>query len=193
MAIVFILLGALALTVLLIFNGLVAKRNRCDNAFASIDVMLKRRYDLIPNLVETVKGYARHEAAVLREVTKLRARAQSGRLSADQTVALNNRLTSLIGSIMVVVEAYPELKANESFLQLQRALNETEEQIAAARRAYNAAVADVNNAVQMFPGNLVAGTFGFRCREFLHTPEEERAVPSVAEHLGHADPTAGRT
>jgi LemA protein len=169
-----------------IFNGLVVKRNRCENAFATIDVMLKRRYDLIPNLVETVKGYATHERELFTRVTELRARAAEGKMPTDQAVVLNNEITGLLRRLLVVVEDYPELKANENFLQLQRALNETEEQIAAARRAFNAAVMDLNNAVQMFPSSIVASMTGFRTRHFLATPEDERAVPDIGEKL-HGD------
>jgi len=177
-AVVFVLL-----VLALIYNGLVARRNRCENAFSTIDVMLKKRYDLIPNLVETVKGYATHERETFDEVTRLRTRAASGRLSSDEAVAVNNRITALLGNILAVVENYPQLKASENFLHLQRSLNEIEEQIAAARRAFNAAVMDLNNSVQMFPGNIVASMMGFRPRNFLQTAEEQREAPDVAERL----------
>jgi LemA protein len=173
----------LLLAFVFIFNGLVVKRNRCENAFATIDVMLKKRYDLIPNLVATVKGYAKHESGVFREVTELRAKAQSGGLSTDETVAVNNRITELLRRLLVVVEAYPELKASENFMHLQRTLNEIEEQLSAARRAYNAGVMDLNNAVQMFPSSVVASMTGFRRRRFLEAAEEERRVPDVGERL----------
>ena len=174
---------AVLLVLVFIFNGLVVKRNRCENAFATIDVMLKKRYDLIPNLVETVRGYAKHERELLAQVTELRAKSVSGRLPSDETVVLNNQITGLLRRLLVVVEDYPDLKASKSFLQLQRALNEVEEQIAAARRAFNAAVMDLNTAVQMFPSNIVASMMGFRQRHFLVTPREEHEGIDVGERL----------
>lgn len=185
------IVAAVLLAFVVIFNGLVVARNRCENAFATVDVMLKKRYDLIPNLVETVGGYARHEAEAFRQVTELRTRAQSGKLSTDETVGINNRITELLRRILVVVEDYPQLKASDGFLQLQRALNEIEEQISAARRAYNAAVLDLNNAVQMFPSSVVASMTGFRGRQFLQTPRQEREKPEVGERL-HGPESAGR-
>lgn len=178
-----------ALVLIVIFNGLVVKRNRVENAFATIDVLLRKRYDLIPNLVATVKGYATHERAVFSEITRLRAEALKERPRTDRAVELNNRISELLFGIMGVVEAYPELKANENFLQLQRALNEVEEQISAARRAYNAAVMDLNNAVQMFPSSVVASATGFGTRRFFEAAGAERAVPQV-RGLG-GDPAEG--
>jgi LemA protein len=183
-----IVLAVVAVPVLafvVIFNGLVVKRNRVENAFSSIDVLLKKRYDLIPNLVATVKGYATHEKEVFEEISRLRAEAMHERPRTDRAVALNNRISELLFGIMGVVEAYPELKANENFLQLQRALNEVEEQISAARRAFNAAVMDLNNAVQMFPSSLVAGMTGFGTRTFFEAAGAERAVPEV--HIAGGD------
>ncbi|KPK60940.1 MAG: hypothetical protein AMK73_08015 [Planctomycetes bacterium SM23_32] len=178
----------LLLAFVFIFNGLVMRRNRCENAFATIDVMLKKRYDLIPNLVATVKGYAKHESEVFREVTELRAKAQAGGLSTDETVAVNNRITELLRRLLVVVEDYPELKASQNFMHLQRTLNEVEEQLSAARRAFNAAVMDLNNAVQMFPSSVVASMTGFRERRFLQALEEERRTPDVGGRLSpHGD------
>lgn len=168
-----------ALVFVVIFNGLVVKRNRVKSAFSTIDVLLKKRYDLIPNLVATVKGYATHEKETFAEITRLRGEAMQERARSDRAVELNNRISELLFGIMGVVEAYPELKANENFLQLQRALNEVEEQISAARRAYNAAVLDLNNAVQMFPSSLVASMTGFGTRPFFEAAGAERAVPEV--------------
>ena len=166
---------------ILTYNGLVGKKNQVENAFASIDTMLKKRYDLIPNLVATVKQYAAHESDTLTEITELRAKALSGNLSSDEQVDLNNRISKAMGGIMVAVENYPELKANENFLQLQRSLNEIEEQISAARRAFNAAVTDYNNAIEMFPSNLVAGMMSYRRRQLFEIPNEERENVSVGE------------
>ncbi|NLW50266.1 MAG: LemA family protein [Candidatus Brocadiaceae bacterium] len=168
------------LVFVLLYNGLVFKRNRVESAFSTIDVLLKKRYDLIPNLVATVKGYATHEKEVFSEITRLRAEAIKESGHTDRSVELNNRISELLFGIMAVVEAYPELKANENFLHLQRSLNEVEEQISAARRAFNAAVMDLNNAVQMFPSSVVAGMTGFGPRRFFEATGVERAVPSVA-------------
>ncbi len=170
----------------LMFNGLVHKRNMVENAFSSIDVMLKKRYDLIPNLVATVKGYTEHESTVLKEVTELRGKAMATGVSTDQAVHLNNLIGKALLQVFAVVEAYPELKASENYLQLQRALNEVEEQVSAARRAYNAAVMDMNNAVQMFPSSVVASMTGFGPRHFFEAAEGDRQVPQVADHLDNA-------
>ncbi|MCB1123495.1 MAG: LemA family protein [Verrucomicrobiae bacterium] len=165
----------------LTYNGLVGKKNQVENAFAGIDTMLKKRYDLIPNLVATVKQYATHEKGTLTEITELRAKAMSGGLSSDEQVQVNNALSKALGGIMVAVENYPELKANENFLQLQRSLNEIEEQISAARRAFNASVTDYNNAIEMFPSNIVAGMMSYRRRQLFEIPETERQNVNVGD------------
>jgi LemA protein len=167
----------LLLALIVVYNGLVWRKNRVDNAFASIDVYLKMRYDLIPNLVAAVKGYMDYEKSVLKEVTELRARAASGALAADETVELNNRIGRALGEIRVVVEKYPDLKASANVQQLMRNLTEIEDRLSASRRAYNAAVTDLNNSVEMFPSSLVARTFGFSQRRFFETPESEKANP----------------
>lgn len=163
------------------YNSLVGKKNQVENAFASIDTLLKKRYDLIPNLVATVKQYMQHEASVLTEITELRAKATSGGLSSDETVDLNNRLGRAIGGIMVAVENYPDLKASDNFQQLQRTLNEVEEQISAARRAFNASVTDLNNAIEMFPTNIMAGMMGYKRRQLFEANEAERQNPQVKD------------
>ena len=173
--------GLPLLVFVVIFNGLVFKRNRVENAFSTIDVLLKKRYDLIPNLVATVKQYMTHEADTLTKVTELRAKATSGTLSSDEKVDLNNQIGKMIGGIMVAVEAYPDLKASENFQQLQRSLNEIEEQLSASRRAFNASVMDFNNAVEMFPTNVVAGMMGYTRRKMFEIPESERENPNVKE------------
>ena len=177
-----ILLGVAALFIAIVYNGLVGKRNQVENAFAGMDTMLKKRYDLIPNLVASVKQYAKHEATTLEEITALRAKAISGNVSSEESVALNNQITKSLGGIMVAVENYPELKANENFLQLQRSLNETEEQISAARRAFNASVTDYNNAVEMFPSNILAGMMNFKRKTLFEIPETQRENVDV-KHL----------
>lgn len=163
------------------YNGLVGKKNQVENAFASIDTLLKKRYDLIPNLVATVKQYAAHESNTLTEITDLRAKALSGNLSSDEQVEINNQISKAMGGIMVAVENYPELKANENFMQLQRSLNEIEEQISAARRAFNASVTDFNNAIEMFPSNMVAGMMSYRRRQLFEIPNEERENVNVGD------------
>lgn len=182
-----LIVGGIVVAVLLVgvgmYNSLVGKKNQVENAFATIDVMLKKRYDLIPNLVACVKQYAKHESAVLQEVTELRARALSGAVTSDEAVSINNRIGKALGGLMAVVENYPELKANEQFLQLQRTLNEIEEQLSAARRAFNASITLYNNAVEMFPTSLVAGMMGYQRRQWFEAPEAERAAPNVGEAL----------
>lgn len=157
-----------------LYNSLVGKKNQVTNVFGTIDALLKKRYDLLPKLIATVKAYMKHEKEVLEEITKMRAKAVSGRLSDDEQVELDNILSKALGGIMVAVENYPELKANENFLQLQRTMNEVEEQISAARRAYNAAVTDYNNAVEMFPTNIVASMIGYRLKKVFEISEEQR-------------------
>ena len=172
---------AVALAFVWMYNSLIGKRNQVDNAFAGIDALLKKRYDLIPNLVATVKQYMEHEAGVLNQVTELRARAMSGGLTSDETVELNNQIGQALGGIMVAVENYPDLKASENFQQLQQSLNEVEEQVSAARRAFNASVTDFNNAVEMFPTNLVAGMLNFHRRKLFEIPETERQAHDVKD------------
>ena len=181
-----IAIGILAfglLVVVVMYNSLVSKKNQAENAFASMDVMLKKRYDLIPNLVAAVKGYAKHEQSVLTEITELRAQAASGKLSTDQTVAVNNLISKALLGVFAVVENYPELKASDNFMQLQRALNEIEEQISAARRAFNAAVTDLNNSVEMFPSNLIAQMTGYQRRQLFEILSTERTNPDVGEQI----------
>lgn len=158
----------------ILYNSLVGKKNQVTNVFGTIDALLKKRYDLLPKLIATVKAYMKHEKEVLEEITKMRAKAVSGRLSDDEQVELDNIMSKALGGIMVAVENYPELKANENFLQLQRTMNEVEEQISAARRAYNAAVTDYNNAVEMFPTNIVASMIGYRLKKVFEISEEQR-------------------
>jgi len=179
-----ILIAVIAVPILfliVVYNSLVGKKNQVLNAFAGIDTLLKKRYDLIPNLVETVKNYMQHERGTLTEITELRARAISPQLSQDMKVDLNNKIAKMLSGIMVAVENYPQLKANENFMQLQRSLNEVEEQISAARRAYNAAVTDYNNAVEMFPTNLAASVLNYQAKPFFEIAETERQNLKVGE------------
>jgi LemA protein len=176
-----IVIGVIALLGVLIYNSLVNRKNQVQNAFAGIDALLKKRYDLLPNLVSSVKTYMGHEAKVLTEITDMRSKAASGDVADDDTVKLDSKLTKVLGGIMVAVENYPDLKANQNFLQLQAALNEVEEQISAARRAYNASVKDYNNALEMFPTNIFASFMQYKPNTFFEIPEEERKNIDVGE------------
>lgn len=178
--IILIVAGVVLLIFIFIYNSLIGKKNQVENAFSSIDTMLKKRYDLLPNLVETVKAYMKHEAGTLTKITELRAKAVSGNLPPDEKVNIENQIAGAMRNIMVQVENYPNLKANENFMQLQGSWNEIEEQISAARRAYNASVTDYNNAVQMFPTNFFAGIMGYKKRNWFEIPEQERQNISAA-------------
>ena len=170
-----IIIAVLAiLFVIFLYNTLIAKKNQVTNVFGSIDALLKKRYDLIPKLITTVKQYMKHERELLEKITELRAKAVSGQISDDQKVDLENKITKVLGGIMVAVENYPDLKANQNFLQLQGSMNEVEEQISAARRAYNAAVTDYNNAVEMFPTNILASMMSYKMKNVFEIPDEQR-------------------
>lgn len=161
-----------------IYNGIVTKDNRCDNAWQTIDAQLQRRNDLIPNLVETVKGYAAHESGVLQAVTEARAGVVNATTPEDKMQA-SNILTSTLKSLFAVAEAYPDLKANTNFQQLQTDLTDTENRISYARMSYNDCVLEYNNAIETFPGNIVAGS-KFKTRAgFEVTDESARSVPKV--------------
>jgi LemA protein len=182
MVVEWILAGVVVLLIIVAiayFNRFVRAANRVDNAWAQIDVQLKRRTDLIPNLVETVKGYASHERQVLENVTKARS-AIMGASTPQQAMDADNMLTGALKSLFAVAENYPQLKANTNFLQLQDELTHTENKIGFARQYFNDSVQDYNNAVESFPGLVFAGLYGRKKREPLTTPEAERAVPKVA-------------
>jgi LemA protein len=168
----------LIVVVVAMYNGLVRDRNRVDNSWAQVDVQLKRRYDLIPNLVETVKGYASHEQQTFERVTQARSAAQSAEGPAEQAEA-ENFLTSALRQLFAVAEAYPELRASENFQGLQAELSETENRIAVSRQIYNDTVLTYNNKVQQVPTNLVASVFGFDEREFFEAGEEADQAPQV--------------
>ena len=167
---------------IVIYNGLVRARQMKEEAWSGIDVQLKRRADLIPNLIETVKGYAQHERAALEEVTALRARAQS--LPRDDVAGraqVEGMLGQALGRLLAVAEAYPDLKANENFMQLQTTLETLESEIQMSRRYYNGAARDLNIKVESFPSNLVAGTFGFKQAEYFEIENaQDRIVPNVS-------------
>jgi LemA protein len=181
MPIAIIILAAVAVLAIFFistYNALVVKRNRVRNGWHQIDVQLKRRIDLIPNLVETVKGYAAHEKGVFERVTEARAAVMRAQGPAESAKA-NNMLSDTLKSLFAVVENYPELKANQNFLKLQEELTATENKISFARQFYNDVVMDFNNKIQMFPSNIVAGMFSFRAEEFYSVPESEREAPKV--------------
>ena len=165
-------------TIIHMYNNLVGLRNRVKNSYSQIDVQLKRRNDLIPNLVETVKGYAGHEKGVLEEVTKARTGVMNA-TSIEETSAADNQLTGALKTLFAVAENYPDLKANSNFQQLQSELSDTEDKISYARQFYNDVVLKYNNACQKFPSNIIAGLFGFKEESFFEAPAEERAVPKV--------------
>ncbi len=167
------------LIIVSIYNSLIRRRNQVDNAFGAVDVQLKNRYDLIPNLVATVQQYATHEKELLSKITELRTKAVSQNIRPEDKVTIDNQITSSLSGLMVAVESYPNLKANENFIDLQRSLNEVESQIAAARRAYNAAVTDYNNAIQAFPGNLMAGMMLLKIKEVFTASAAERTNVDV--------------
>ncbi len=170
---IFIILAIIALVVLWIifaYNGFVRLINRAKEAWADIDVQLKRRYDLIPNLVNTVKGYAKHESSAFEKVTKARAAAMGAGTLAEKGQA-ENMLTGALKSIFAIAEAYPDLKANQNFLELQRELSDTENKIQAARRFYNTNIRDLNTKVESFPNNIIASVFRFSQMEFFELEE----------------------
>lgn len=172
--------AGLVVWIIALYNGLVRKRNMVEEAWSGIDVQLKRRTDLIPNLVTTVKGYAAHEQGTLEEVVRLRGQAQNAQGVAE-TAQAQWLLGAALGRLFALAESYPDLKANTTFIQLQSTLEEIEEQIQLARRYYNGAVRELNIAVESFPSNLVASRFGFSKAEFFELEDAaERTVPTVA-------------
>ena len=173
-----IILIILGLLFVIIYNDLIKQRNRVENAWAQIDVQLKRRYDLIPNLVETVKGYAKHEKTLLEDITKARAAVMSAN-SICETAEASNFLASTLKSLFAVAENYPELKANQNFMQLQKDLMETENKIAYSRQFYNDTVMKYNISIQTIPKNIVASLMGFTKKDLFETQQAERETPKV--------------
>lgn len=165
-----------------LYNNLVKLRNNRENAFANIDVQLKQRHDLVPQLVATVKGYAEHEKEVFQRVTEARAAAM-GATSVNDKVQAENALTGALSGLKVSLEAYPELKANENFLQLQNELSDIENKLAAVRRFFNSATRELNNAVQTFPSNIFAKMFGFQKEPMFEVPQAERAMLDKAPEV----------
>lgn len=168
--ILIIILVAVILWLIAVYNGLIRLKNRVDEAWSDIDVQLKRRYDLIPNLVEVVKGYATHEKELFTKVTEARSKAMQAGNLADKATA-ENMLSDTLKSLFAVAENYPDLKASTNFAKLQDELSDTENKIQAARRFYNGMVRDFNTKIQVFPNNLLAGTLGFKAREFFEVAD----------------------
>lgn len=171
--ILLIIAAAAVVWIIAVYNGLIRLKNRVDEAWSDIDVQTKRRYDLIPNLVNTVKGYATHERELFEKVTEARARAMGAGTAQDKAQA-ENILSSTLKSLFAVAEAYPDLKANQNFLELQRELTDTEDKIQASRRFYNGNVRDFNIKIEVFPDNIIAGILHFVKREFFETTEEQK-------------------
>jgi LemA protein len=182
LALVLIIAGVvvlLLLAALFVYNRTIGRRNAVDNSWAQIEAALQRRHDLIPNLVESVKGYAKHEQSTFEEVTKARSGAVAAKAPGTQAVA-EDALTAAVGKLMVVAEQYPTLRATENFQQLQQQLSDTEDQIQITRRVYNDTVQTYNTGIQVFPAVLVANAFHFEPRQFFDAPEEAEATPEVS-------------
>lgn len=177
--ILIVIVVILLIWIVAVFNSLVKKRNRVKNAWSDIEVQLKRRYDLVPNLVETVKGYKEYEASVLENVTKARMSAMSQTSVASRAQA-EDMLSAALKSLFAVAENYPQLKASENFQKLQDQLSSLENDIQSARRYYNAAVRELNNAIQVFPASIVARIFGFKQAEFFGVDENEKEAVKVS-------------
>ncbi len=173
-----VVIAVVGLLLVAMYNRLVRARNRVDNSWSQVDVQLRRRYDLIPNLVETVKGYASHERGTFEDVTNARTRAQQAQ-GVEQQAQAENALTAAIGRLFAVAEAYPELRASENFQQLQSQLEDTEDKIRVARQVYNDTVLTYENARQTVPTNLVAGWFNFKSKPFFEIEEPAREAPRV--------------
>lgn len=182
-----IVIGIVAVIVIVavasMYNGLVKLRNNRENAFANIDVQLKQRHDLIPQLVAAVKGYAEHEKELLTRVTEARAAAMQA-TGINDKIQAENQLSSALAGLKVSLEAYPDLKANQNFLQLQNEISDIENKLAATRRYFNTATRELNNKVQTFPSNILAGMFGFQKEPMFEVPTEERAAMEKAPEIG---------
>jgi len=172
------------ISTIIIFNKLIARRNQVENTYSSIDVIFKQRHDLIPNLIASTKAYMQHERDTLEHITKLREEAETYDLTDDEKIHLEGQLSGAIRSIVMKAEAYPDLKASANFVQLQKSLNEVEERLSAARRAYNSSVTMYNNDLEQFPSNMVAAMMGLRQKEWFEATEMERSSVSVADAFG---------
>jgi LemA protein len=182
LTVILIIVGILVLGVIafwFFYNRMVSRRNAVDNSWAQIEAALQRRHDLIPNLVESVKGYAAHEKSTFEQVTAARTGAVAAKGPGDQAAA-EGQLTGAVGRLMAVAEQYPQLRATENFQQLQQQLSDTEDQIQITRRVYNDTVQTYNTLIQQFPGSLIAGSFHFEPRQFFDAPKEAEATPEVS-------------
>nr|WP_297783785.1 LemA family protein [uncultured Allomuricauda sp.] len=168
------------LFMVLLYNNLISKKNKVEEAYSSIDVMLKKRSDLIPQLVNTVKGYLKHESETLTSITKLREKIVGGNLSVEKRLNLESDIDQLFRKLNISVEAYPDLKASQNFMLLQSSLNEVEEQLSAARRAYNASVNAFNNALEMFPSNIMGRLMGYTNKDLYKIDPSEAIQPKVS-------------
>ena len=178
---VWIVLGVITLALVLMYNTLISRKNQVENIFGSVDAVLKKRFDLIPNLISSVQQYMTHEKELLEKITQWRSSAMKPNISDEQKIDLDNKMSGALGSIMVAVENYPDLKANENIMHLQRTLTEVEAQISAARRAYNQAVTDYNNSIEMFPTNIMANMMRFTRKAVFETTETERKNVNVKD------------
>lgn len=175
--ILLVLLCAIVIIGIAIYNSLVIKKNQIDRTFSSVDVLLKKRCDLIPNLVSVVKQHMQFEQKTLAEITRLRSQVLTGDISQDRRLVLENQISRTMGNILAMIENYPDLQSNQHFIQLLGSLTEVEEQISAARRFFNTAVTEYNNALEMFPSNIVANMMGYRLKNvFVATAEERQNV-----------------
>lgn len=180
--IILVIVVLLAIWCVSLYNNLVKLRNNRENAFANIDVQLKQRHDLVPQLVATVKGYATHEREVLQRVTEARTAAM-GATTINDKINAENALTSVLAGLKVSLEAYPDLKANQNFMQLQNEIADLENKLAAVRRFFNSATRELNNAVETFPSNIFAKMFGFKKEPMFEVPQEERAIYDKAPEI----------
>ena len=176
-----IIAGVVFLYIIFVYNSLVSKKNKVEYAFSSIDANLKKRRDLIPNLVAAVKQYMGHERGLLTEITQLRNEVMKEGISDEDRFQVESKLTSMLGQVRVVVENYPDLKASQNFLQLQGAMNEVEEQISASRRAFNASVMGFNNGVEQFPSNIIANMINYKRRASFEIAPVERENVNIAD------------
>ena len=180
--IIIAVVAVIAIWCISIYNNLVKLRNNRENAFANIDVQLKQRYDLIPQLVATVKGYAEHEKELLTKVTEARSAAM-GATTINDKIAADNQVSNALAGLRIQLEAYPDLKANQNFLQLQNEISDIENKLAAVRRFFNSTTKELNNAVQTFPSNIFAGMFGFHKEPMFEVPQAERAIVEKAPEI----------
>jgi len=171
----------LLIVLIIMYNGLINKKNQVENVFAGMDVQLKKRYDLIPNLISTVKTYMKHEKDTLLKITELRAKAMEEGKSNDEKNELANSISEALGNLKVAVENYPELKASENFIMLQESLNDVEEQISATRRYYNTAITSYNNAIEMFPTNIMAKIMNLKRKQVFNIVQSERKNVNVED------------